>query len=152
MKIELLLKVFLLSMTPVGECRVSIPYGIYNGLSPTESFIVSFIGNTLMGIIIYYTIDLIRRYIFSKDPLNKYYKKFVKNKLKRLKVYSLGIVFSLAVFIAIPLPGTGAFTGAILARILGLNLKEAIISIISGVFTASLIVTILTISSKAILT
>ncbi len=138
-------------MTPIGECRVSIPYGIYNGLSPLESFIISFIGNTLMGIIIYSIIDLLRKYILSKDPLKGYYDRFIRNKLKKLKVYSLGIVFSLVVFIAIPLPGTGAFTGAILARFLGLSLKEAIISITSGVFIASTIVTLLTLSSKAIL-
>lgn len=151
MNINLILKVFLLSMTPIGECRVSIPYGIYNGLSPLESFIISFIGNTLMGIIIYSIIDLLRKYILSKDPLKGYYDRFIRNKLKKLKVYSLGIVFSLVVFIAIPLPGTGAFTGAILARFLGLSLKEAIISITSGVFIASTIVTLLTLSSKAIL-
>jgi len=137
-------------MTPVGECRISIPYGIYNGLSPLESFIISFLGNTLMGIIIYNIINWIGKYILSKEPLKGYYDSFVRNKLKRLRIYSLGIVFSLAVFVAIPLPGTGAFTGAILARFLGLSLKEAIISITSGVLIASTIVTLLTLSSKVI--
>ncbi|MGC9002325.1 MAG: COG2426 family protein [Dictyoglomus sp.] len=150
MNISLIFKVFLLSMTPVGECRISIPYGIYNGLSPLESFIISFLGNTLMGIIIYNIINWIEKYILSKEPLKGYYDSFVRNKLKRLRIYSLGIVFSLAVFVAIPLPGTGAFTGAILARFLGLSLKEAIISITSGVLIASTIVTLLTLSSKVI--
>ncbi|ACK41670.1 MULTISPECIES: COG2426 family protein [Dictyoglomus] len=150
MNISLIFKVFLLSMTPVGECRISIPYGIYNGLSPLESFIISFLGNTLMGIIIYNIINWIGKYILSKEPLKGYYDSFVRNKLKRLRIYSLGIVFSLAVFVAIPLPGTGAFTGAILARFLGLSLKEAIISITSGVLIASTIVTLLTLSSKVI--
>jgi uncharacterized membrane protein len=150
MNISLIFKVFLLSMTPVGECRISIPYGIYNGLSPLESFIISFLGNTLMGIIIYNIINWIGKYILSKKTLKGYYDSFVRNKLKRLRIYSLGIVFSLAVFVAIPLPGTGAFTGAILARFLGLSLKEAIISITSGVLIASTIVTLLTLSSKVI--
>ncbi|PNV80128.1 MAG: ligand-binding protein SH3 [Dictyoglomus turgidum] len=150
MNISLIFKVFLLSMTPVGECRISIPYGIYNGLSPLESFIISFLGNTLMGIIIYNIINWIGKYILSREPLKGYYDSFVRNKLKRLRIYSLGIVFSLAVFVAIPLPGTGAFTGAILARFLGLSLKEAIISITSGVLIASTIVTLLTLSSKVI--
>ncbi|MGB9788309.1 MAG: COG2426 family protein [Dictyoglomus turgidum] len=150
MNISLIFKVFLLSMTPVGECRISIPYGIYNGLSPLESFIISFLGNTLMGIIIYNIINWIGKYILSKETLKGYYDSFVRNKLKRLRIYSLGIVFSLAVFVAIPLPGTGAFTGAILARFLGLSLKEAIISITSGVLIASTIVTLLTLSSKVI--
>lgn len=147
MNIKLILKVFLLSMTPIGECRVSIPYGIYNGLSLFETFIISFLGNTLMGIIVYSSINIVSKYILNKDPLKKYYDRFVKNKLKKLKIYHYGLVFSLTIFIATPLPGTGAFTGGILAKVLGFTLKEAIITISLGVLGASIIVTFLTLSS-----
>lgn len=145
-----MLKVFLLSMTPIGECRASIPYGIYNGLSPFESFLISFLGNTIMGVIIYSTIDIISKYLLSKQPFKNYYERFIKSKLKKLKVYNYGLVFSLTIFIATPLPGTGAFTGGILAKVLGFTIKEAILTICLGVLGASIIVTFLTLSSTLI--
>ncbi len=144
---SLAIKVFLLSMTPVGECRISIPYGIYSGLSPFESFLISFLGNTLMGLIIYSTIDFISRILLNKEPLRSYYNRFIYKKLKKLKIHSLGITLSLLLFIATPLPGTGAFTGAILARVLGFSMKEAFTVIGFGVLFASLIVTFITLSS-----
>lgn len=147
---KLLLEVFILSMIPIGECRVSIPYGIYNGLSIAEVILTSFLGNSLMGILIYRSIDFISNILLHKEPFKKYYEEFIRNKLKRLKIYSLGIVFSILVFISIPLPGTGAFTGAILARILGLSFKQASIAITFGVFFASIMVTVITLSSKII--
>lgn len=150
MKLELIWKVFLLSMTPIGECRVSIPYGIYNGLSPIETFILSLLGNSFMGIFIYLTINFLSKNLLNKKPLKIYYSKFVNNKLRKLKIYPKGLVFSLVIFIAIPLPGTGAFTGAILSRILGLNLKEALLTILFGVSIASSIITFLTLSSTLI--
>jgi uncharacterized membrane protein len=137
-------------MIPVGECRASIPYGIYSGLSPLEAFITSFLGNTLMGILVYWVIDFLENIILNREPFKTYYEKFARHKLNKLKIYSLGITFSLAVFIAIPLPGTGAFTGAILGRVLGLNFRQAFGAISSGVFIASIIVTFLTLSSKIV--
>ncbi|PMQ01346.1 MAG: ligand-binding protein SH3 [Dictyoglomus sp. NZ13-RE01] len=147
---NVIVKVFLLSMTPIGECRVSIPFGIYNGLSPFEAFVISFLGNTLMGILIYWAIDLLKNIILNRDPFKNPYEKFVKSKLNKLKIYSLGVTFSLAIFIGMPPPGTGAFTGAILSKVLGLNFKQAFLAISSGVFIASTIVTFLTLSSKAV--
>uniref|UniRef100_A0A7C3MIL7 Ligand-binding protein SH3 n=1 Tax=Dictyoglomus thermophilum TaxID=14 RepID=A0A7C3MIL7_DICTH len=150
MNLKLIIKVFLLSITPIGECRVSIPYGIYNGLSPWETFLISFLGNTLMGIAIYFTIDFISRALLSREPLKSYYERFLKRKLRKLKIYPSGLVFSLVIFIGIPLPGTGAFTGAILARVLGLNFKEAFFTITLGVIFASCIVSMLTLFSNII--
>lgn len=147
---KLLLEVFLLSMIPVGECRASIPYGIYKGLSLPEVFLASFLGNTLMGVLVYTGIDFLGKILLHRDPFKKYYEGFVKNKLNKLKIYPSGIVFSILVFISIPLPGTGAFTGAILARVLGLTLKQSFIAISFGVFIASLIVTLITLSSQII--
>jgi len=150
MNLKLILKVFILSITPIGECRISIPYGIYNGLSPWESFLISFLGNTLMGVAVYFTIDFISRALTSREPLKSYYERFLKSKLRKLKIYPSGLIFSLAIFIGIPLPGTGAFTGAILARVLGLNFKEAFFAITTGVIFASCIVTILTLFSDIV--
>ncbi len=150
MKLELIWKVFLLSMTPIGECRASIPYGIYNGLSPMETFILSLFGNSLMGILIYLSINFLSKNILNKEPLKTYYSKFINNKLRKLKIYHKSLFFSLIIFIAIPLPGTGAFTGAILSRILGLSFRETLLTISLGVSIASLIIIFLTLSSTLI--
>ncbi|MGC8869722.1 MAG: COG2426 family protein [Brevinematia bacterium] len=139
-----MLKVFLLSMTPVGECRVSIPFGISQELPLWEVALFSILGNTLIGLLTFYLLNILENNLLKREPFKSWYERYLKRALKRFRKHSLGLPLSLAIFIAIPLPGTGAFTGAFLAKFFRLDRKEVFFAISLGVSIASLIVSILT--------
>ena len=134
-----------ITMLPFLELRASIPYGINVLRMPWPTvFIVCIIANILIGILIYFLLDkfvhLFLRYkIFSK-PYNHIVLKTQKNIQKSVDKYGeLGV----ALFIGVPLPGSGVYSGALGAYVIGLNFKKFIIADIIGVLIAGTIVTII---------
>lgn len=139
---------FLISMIPVIELRGAIPVAVFSfHLTYVEAFVISFVGNILP---VYFIVKYIRP-IFDLLGKIKIFKKFIdwvteranKNiaKNKRLQTATL---FGLYIFVAIPLPGTGAWTGSLIANFLEIPPKKAIPPIIAGVFTAGVIILALT--------
>lgn len=140
--IEEVFKVFVLSMLPVIELRGAIPVGIAMGLAPWQAFIFSVLGNMVpVPLIILFT-----RQVFAWC---KTHCKIIDRLVIKLenKAYSKSEVvlkyqtIGLCILVAIPLPGTGAWTGAIISALLNLSLLSAIPSILLGVIIAGLIVT-----------
>ena len=138
----------LISMIPIIELRGAIPIAVFTfHLTYVEAFVISFIGNILpVYFIVKYIrpiFELLRRIrIFRKIidwATEKANKKIAEN--KKLQTATLLGVY---LFVAIPLPGTGAWTGALIANFLGLPPKKAIPPIFIGVFTAGVIILTLT--------
>lgn len=142
-----ILIVFVISMIPLIELRGAIPVavGMELGLPEWLVLIVAIIGNMLPVPIIY---------LFARKVLNwgttvkwKPFKKFCNFCLKKgekagdklLKKAKSGVYFALFLFVAIPIPGTGAWTGTLAASILNLDFKKTTIAILAGVLTAGLI-------------
>lgn len=131
----------LTAMTPVLELRAAIPAGTAAGLEPWEAFILAFIGNMIP---VPFIIVFARRVIIV---LRRRYKKLnsfllrIQNRAKAkgqiIRDYEMA---GLVILVAIPLPGTGAWTGALAAALMKLDIKSAVISIAAGVFIAGLIV------------
>ncbi len=134
-------------MIPLIELRGAIPVavGMELGLPEWLVLIVAIIGNMLPVPIIY---------LFARKVLNwgatvkwKPFKKFCNFCLKKgekagdklLKKAKSGVYFALFLFVAIPIPGTGAWTGTLAASILNLDFKKTVIAILAGVLTAGLI-------------
>lgn len=138
---------FFVGMVPIIELRGAIPIGVGLGLSYFESFICSFLGNIVP---IYFIVKFIRPLFdfFGKwKPFKKIIDwatekatKNIENSPRLQNFTALGLFL----FVAIPLPGTGAWVGSLIANFLNLPPKKAIPPIISGVFTAGLIVLIIT--------
>ena len=137
------LTTFLLSMTPVGELRLGIPWGIsVYGFSPTKAFVIAFLGNSLMNIALYYLIVPIISWmekspyflgkivVWVKEHLSKKGQKY----LDRWGVWGVFII-SLT-----PLPGFGGWTGAGVAALLEVEAKKAIPALTAGTFIAGIIV------------
>lgn len=136
-----ILTTFLISMVPVIELRGAIPWATGMGLSPTIAIPVAMIGNLLPIPFIILFIKKIFAWMRKVSPkLNKVVDKMEakaeKNKEKVLKYAFWG----LALFVAIPLPGTGAWTGALVAAMLDMPLKKAFPSVVIGVLGAGIIV------------
>ena len=150
-------KVFLLTFLPFLELRYSIPIGILSGsvklpfgfyieayhLNPIRVFFVAVLANILIGIIIFWVLDYIEKYMI-KSFLKKFYFKVLEKKRKKIRRYvdRYGTI-GLALFIAIPLPGSGVYSGALGAKALGFKFKQFLIAEIFGVIIAGVIVTLI---------
>jgi uncharacterized membrane protein len=133
---------FLISLSPFGEARAGIPYGELNGLPILLVFVIGLAANLLIFPLFYRSIEFSKKY-FSK---NEFYKKSViylssraKSRTKTMiKKYG---VWGLMVFVMIPLPVTGAYTGTIAAYLFRISYKKSLIAISIGVTISSIMVT-----------
>ena len=132
----------LISMVPVVELRLGLPYGIALGLRYPLALLAAVLGNMIP---VPFIVLFIRR-IF--EFLRKHWKKLgglvdrieAKAMKKGAKVRQAEIL-GLILFVAIPLPGTGAWTGSLIAALLDIRLKRSIPTIFLGVLIAGAIVT-----------
>ena len=135
----------LVSMIPIVELRGGIPFGVAAGLSVPASYLAAVIGNLLP---VPFIIVYIRR-IFQWMRRNMPHLDRMVDALER-KAHLKGRIITrykylgLFIFVAIPLPGTGAWTGALAAAFLDMPLRRAIPAITLGVMTAGVIISILT--------
>ena len=141
-----ILIMMLLSVLPFLELRASIPYGIIQGINPIAVVLISVFLNILVipfGFLFLEKIHfhLVRIRIYKKI-MNKIFMK-IQNKTKKIKTIEKTTLFFLT---AIPLPGTGAYSGTLIAWLLGLKDKKTQSILALGVITAGIITTIITLS------
>ena len=138
------LVVFIISVCPILECRLGMFTAIVLlEMNPFVGFIISFLGNILPIPFILLLINWIFKVLKKVPGINKAIF-WLENKTmkKRDKIDKYGI-WGLLIFVAIPLPGTGGWTGALLASLLELDKKKSFLVISLGVFVAGLIITVL---------
>lgn len=138
------LVVFIISLMPVLECRLGMFTAIVLlKMNPFVGFLISFLGNILPIPFILLLINWIFE-VFKKIPGLRNLVIWLEEKTlkKRDKIDKYG-VWGLLLFVAIPLPGTGGWTGALLASLLHLDKKKSFGVIAIGVFIAGLIISIL---------
>ena len=134
--------VFFLSMVPVLELRAAIPVGATLGLEWVANYLICVIGNMIPVPFILLFIRHVLEWMKKVPHLNKIAiwveNKAQKNTPQVQKYASLGLL----IFVARPLPGTGAWTGALVAAMLDMRMKYAIPSIFCGVLIAGLIMSL----------
>ena len=135
----------LVSMIPVVELRFGIPFGVGLGLPVWAAFIAAVTGNLIPVPFIIVYIRRIFQWMRERLPrLNRLVDRLEDRahlKGRRVNKYKY---LGLAIFVAIPLPGTGAWTGSLAAAILDMPLRRAIPSVVAGVLTAGIAISILT--------
>jgi len=132
-------------MIPWLESRYVIPIAVDMGLEWWEVFPIAVIGNILpipfVLLFFKYAEDFLRKYKFWDNLMNKLFtftRKRADNKIKRFE--HIGLLF----FVALPVPFTGAWTGALIAYLFGLKFNKSLITIFIGVLIAASIMTIIT--------
>ncbi|MBE6719386.1 MAG: small multi-drug export protein [Ruminococcaceae bacterium] len=145
------LVVFVISLFPILECRLGMFTAIVVlGMNPFVGFVISFLGNILPIPFILLLINKIFEWLKKIPHINKPIIWLEEKTLKKKdKIDKYGI-WGLLLFVAIPLPGTGAWTGALLASLLHLDRKKSFGVIAIGVFIAGLIITILSLVGVAV--
>jgi uncharacterized membrane protein len=131
----------LLAMVPVAELRAAIPFGVAQGLPVHHAVLLSIIGNLIP---VPFIILFIRRIFTFLRQRSHHLDTLVtrleaRAHLKSATVNKYGFI-GLCILVAIPLPGTGAWTGALVAALMDIRLKRAMPAVILGVCIASLIV------------
>ena len=131
----------LVSMVPVLELRFGIPWGVAHGLSHFAAFVCAVIGNMIpLPFIVVYIRRIfkwMRRHLPQLDRVVD--KLEAKAHLKGRKVTKYKYL-GLMLFVAMPLPGTGAWTGALAAAFLDMPLRKALPSIFAGVLIAGFLI------------
>lgn len=138
--------VFICSMIPIIELRGAIPMGYILGMPWWLTYIISVIGNMLpVPFILLFVNKLIRWMSESKVKLFNKFANFLLQKVEKNKgkIEKYGF-FGVALFVAIPLPVTGAWTGSLVSAAIDLKFWKAMLSALIGVMIAGLIVTLVT--------
>ncbi len=140
------LAVFFVSMVPLIELRGAIPFAVGMGIEPTHAIVVCAVGNLIPVPVIYF---FARKFLIW--GLDKRYIggicRFFRDKGERAgarlsgKAGKLGLMAALTLFVGVPIPGTGAWTGTLGASFLNMGVKETAISVSAGVVLAAVIMT-----------
>ncbi len=147
-----ILMTLLISMVPVLELRAAIPAGVIAGLDIPVVVAAAIIGNLIPIPFIIVFIRKIFKWMQTKSEKLAALVKRLEDKADRKKDKVLKYEFwGLMFFVAIPLPGTGAWTGALIAAMLDMQLKRAFPAIVAGVVIAAVIVTVATYGVAALI-
>ena len=138
------LLVFFISMVPLIELRGAIPIALGMGLDTLTAYIVCVIGNMLPVPVIYFFARKVLIWGADKKYIGKFFtfclEKGEKAGQKLTKAAGRGgLFFALMLFVGIPLPGTGAWTGALGASFLNMGFKSTVVSVSLGVIMAGII-------------
>lgn len=134
--------VMCVSMVPIIELRGAVPIGIAWGLDTIPTYIICVIGNIIPVPFILLFIRAILKFMLKVEKLAPIAEWIMRKADKHSTAITKYATFGLYLFVAIPLPGTGAWTGALVAALLNMKMKHALISIFLGVLTAGIIMTV----------
>ncbi len=143
-----LLNLIWITFLPFLELRASIPYGIFKtNMNWFLIFTVCVATNVILGAILYPLLDKIIKIATKIKVIDRIWQKYIEKMQKKINKYveKYG-EFAVAVFIGIPLPGSGVYSGAIAAYLVGLKYKKFMIANIIGVLIAGIIVTIISLT------
>ncbi|MGQ9702608.1 MAG: COG2426 family protein [bacterium] len=134
--------VFLTSMMPVVELRGALPLAInVFHMSWYRAFIISFIGNIIPVPFILLFLKPITNLLCKIKTFKRFFDWLFKRTRNKSAIIEKYEELGLLIFVAIPFPGTGAWTGALLAYLMAIDFKKSIFFIYLGVFVAGVIVT-----------
>ncbi len=135
--------IFFISMVPLIELRGAIPFAVGFNLPAIPSFIVCVIGNMLPVPVIFWFARKVLLWGKDKKYIGRFFtfclEKGEKGGQKMKEKAGVGIYLALLLFVGIPLPGTGAWTGTLAASFLDLDWKKSAVSVMLGVMLAGVI-------------
>lgn len=135
--------IFLISMVPLIELRGAVPYAVLMGLPLVPSYIICILGNMLPVPIIYWFARKVLVWGKDKPLIGKFFTWCLdKGEAGGQKLQSKagrGLFIALLLFVGVPLPGTGAWTGTLAASILDMDFKKSVAAVMGGVVLAGII-------------
>ncbi|MEM2478939.1 MAG: small multi-drug export protein [Candidatus Pacearchaeota archaeon] len=147
-----ILVAILLSMLPISELRGGLIYAFASKLNPVLAFFVCVLSNLLIAPLLFLFLSSLHLALYKIKTYRKLFDAYIRSLDKKVEKYErrhkvLGYL-ALTLFVATPLPFTGAWTASFIAWILGLDKKKSIFAISVGVIIAGLIITALALSGR----
>lgn len=135
--------VFLVSMVPIVELRGAIPIGVGMGVPLWQAYIIAIVGNMLPVPIIFFFARKVLEWGADKPVIGGFFLFFLEKGHKAGETLKAkagkGLVVALLLFVGIPLPGTGAWTGTLGASLLDMDFKSSVLACMGGVLLAGCI-------------
>lgn len=136
----------LLSISPISELRGGIPFAILSRVNPILTFLICVMANIIVIFFIFLFLDFLHVHFLRISIYKKVFDFFLRRVRKkaekveeRLPIYGY---FALTIFVAVPLPITGAWTGSLISWLLNLDRRKSILAIALGVVIAGIAVTL----------
>lgn len=147
-----ILKMIAITFIPTLELRASVPYGIFaTNFHWSEVFTICVIANVIVGILIYFFLEWIIKLMCIFTPIKSLWNRYIERTQERI---SRGVEkygeWAVAIFIGIPLPGSGVYTGAVASFLIGLNFKKFLVANIIGVIIAGILVTAICLTGSSL--
>ncbi|MBA7542937.1 hypothetical protein ES705_35262 [subsurface metagenome] len=141
MQLQTVLYSILFSLLPISELRGAIPYALSQGIPIVSTYLICVGANILVGPLVFLFLSTLHRIFCLLQFYRTIFDKIVKRSRKRVeeKIDRFGYL-GLVIFVAIPLPVTGAYTGALGAWVLGMKKRKSFVAIAAGVIIAGFIV------------
>lgn len=141
--------IIIISMLPLIELRGAIPVALASGLPLIPSYIICIIANMIPVPIIFFFARKVLEWGSDKPVVGKFFswclKKGKKGGKKLEKKAGQGLYIALMLFVGIPLPGTGAWTGTLAASLLDLDFKKSVLAVMAGVVIAGVIMLLISV-------
>ena len=135
--------VFLISMVPLIELRGAIPYAVLFDLPLIPSYLIAVVGNMLPVPVIFFFARKVLLWGMDKPVIGGFFtwcvRKGERGGEKLKATAGRGLYWALLLFVGIPLPGTGAWTGTLAASFLNMDFKKSVLAVMGGVILAGLI-------------
>ena len=145
------LMTFLMAMTPVLELRGAMPYAVANGIPFPLAFVICVVGNALPVPFIVAFIRTVFTWVKRRPKLRGFVERLETRARAKGDMVCRYSLLGLFILVAIPLPGTGAWTGSLVAGILGLRLRSSCGVIFCGILAAGIVVTAITLGVHIII-
>ncbi|MDD3088430.1 MAG: small multi-drug export protein [Candidatus Omnitrophica bacterium] len=145
------LAVFVLAAMPVSELRGAIPMGIAFGIPPVKTFLVAFAGNMLPVIPLLFLFHPISERLRKIPVFSRFFDWLENRTRKKSDLIERFEAIGLMLFVAVPLPMTGAWTGCIAATLFRIHFRYAFPAVTAGVAIAGIVITLLSLAGKGLL-
>jgi len=138
-----IINAIILSALPISEVRGGIPVAIMQGVDPVIAFFVCFVANCLAIPITFFFLDYLHGFFMKINWYERFFNRYLEKSRKKLEknIGLRGEFIAMMLFVGVPLPITGAYTGTLLAWFFKVSRKRAYISIALGVLISAVIVT-----------
>lgn len=136
---HLIVQVMVFSIVPWVELRISIPFGITKGLPPVVAFLSAVVASWVVIVPVFLVLDLFYERFLSRHRLIRAGVEEIRRRGRRY-VDKWGVL-GVAIYVSLPLPGPGVYSGAILAWLFGLPRRQAIAALALGVLVSAILVT-----------
>ena len=152
MSLRTLLVTLALCLLPISELRGGLPFALSNDTPLPVAYLICVGANALVAPLVYLFLSSLHKLLERWQPYRRFFNHIVERSRRKVhaKVEKYGYA-GLVLFVAIPLPITGAYTGTLGAWILGMDRRKTIVAVFGGVIIAGIIVaTVYTLGIKAL--